>query len=172
MLCKTRTTRWKRWKNLSFTIVHETKVVPYNEQGEPTASYKWTGRVWEITGWSSKLQENYPSHIEYTYNILQIDEEILKISQYVTSSMWKLTNYAPNPPRTPVQFAILKIGSQHKEPRFYCSKLIRGASSLESGYCLLMRRYYRRARAWNGVLIIGMIIIEVGIITRWFNSLS
>ena len=29
--------------------------------GESTASYTWTGWVWEITGWSSRLQENYPS---------------------------------------------------------------------------------------------------------------
>ena len=32
-----------------------------NDWGEPAVSYKWTGRVWEITGWSSKLQENYRS---------------------------------------------------------------------------------------------------------------
>ena len=32
-----------------------------NERGEPTASYRWTGWVWEITGWSSRLQENYRS---------------------------------------------------------------------------------------------------------------
>ena len=31
-----------------------------NEQGEPTISYRWTGWVWEITSWSSRLQENYP----------------------------------------------------------------------------------------------------------------
>ena len=30
---------------------------PFNEQGEPTASYKWTSWVWEITGWSLRLQE-------------------------------------------------------------------------------------------------------------------
>ena len=30
------------------------------DRGEPTASYKWTTWVWEITGWSSsRLQENY-----------------------------------------------------------------------------------------------------------------
>ena len=29
------------------------------DRGEPAISYKWTGWVWEITGWSSKLQENY-----------------------------------------------------------------------------------------------------------------
>ena len=29
-----------------------------HEQGEPTASYRRTGWVWEITGWSSGFQEN------------------------------------------------------------------------------------------------------------------
>ena len=32
-----------------------------NDRGEPTVSYKWTSWVWKITGWSSKLQENYRS---------------------------------------------------------------------------------------------------------------
>ena len=32
--------------------------IPDNEQGEPTASYKWTNWVWKIVGWSSRLQEN------------------------------------------------------------------------------------------------------------------
>ena len=31
------------------------------DRGEPAVSYKWTGWVWEITGWSSRLQENYRS---------------------------------------------------------------------------------------------------------------
>jgi hypothetical protein len=35
-----------------------------NEQGEPAATYRWPGWVWEITGWSSKLQENYQSFLE------------------------------------------------------------------------------------------------------------
>ena len=30
-----------------------------NSRGEPAVSYKWTGWVWEITSWSSRLQENY-----------------------------------------------------------------------------------------------------------------
>ena len=29
-----------------------------NERGELTASYRWTGRVWEITDWSSRFQES------------------------------------------------------------------------------------------------------------------
>ena len=31
------------------------------DRGEPAIRHKWTGWVWEITGWSSKLQENYRS---------------------------------------------------------------------------------------------------------------
>ena len=34
--------------------------LPY-DRGEPVVSYKWTGWVWELTGWSSRLQENYRS---------------------------------------------------------------------------------------------------------------
>ena len=41
----------------------ETKIIIHYEiydWGEPAVSYKWTGWVWEITGWSSRLlQENY-----------------------------------------------------------------------------------------------------------------
>ena len=40
-----------------------------NDQGEPTVSYKWTGWVWEITGWRSRLQENYRS---FYRNLLEI----------------------------------------------------------------------------------------------------
>ena len=32
-----------------------------NDRGEPAVSYKWTGWVWGITGWSWRLQENYRS---------------------------------------------------------------------------------------------------------------
>jgi hypothetical protein len=31
------------------------------DRGEPAVSYRWTGWVWELTGWSSRLQENYQS---------------------------------------------------------------------------------------------------------------
>ena len=31
------------------------------DRGEPAVSDTWTGWVWEITGWSSRLQENYCS---------------------------------------------------------------------------------------------------------------
>jgi hypothetical protein len=29
------------------------------DREEPAVSYRWTGWVWEITGWRSRLQENY-----------------------------------------------------------------------------------------------------------------
>ena len=29
------------------------------DQGEPAVNYRWTGWVWEITGWSSRLWKNY-----------------------------------------------------------------------------------------------------------------
>ena len=32
-----------------------------DDRGEPAVSYRWTGWVWEITGWSSRLQANYRS---------------------------------------------------------------------------------------------------------------
>ena len=32
-----------------------------NEHEEPAVNYKWTGWVWEITSWSSRLQDNYRS---------------------------------------------------------------------------------------------------------------
>ena len=36
-------------------------LIPVYDRGEPAVSYKWTGWVWEITGWNSRLQENYRS---------------------------------------------------------------------------------------------------------------
>ena len=32
-----------------------------NDRGEPAVSYRRTGWVWDITGWSSSLQQNYQS---------------------------------------------------------------------------------------------------------------
>ena len=42
------------------TRSHPPHVLSY-DQGEPAVSYRWTGWVWEITGWSSRLQKNYRS---------------------------------------------------------------------------------------------------------------
>ena len=36
-------------------------LVSSSDRGGPAVSYKWTGWVWVITGWSSRLQENYRS---------------------------------------------------------------------------------------------------------------
>ena len=49
-----------------------------NEQGEPIASCKWTVRVWETTGWSWRLQENYRSFLQKCREYSQINGEILK----------------------------------------------------------------------------------------------
>ena len=42
-----------------------------NEQGEPTASYRWIG-------WSSRPQHDYPSFLRTLWNIHQLNEEIPK----------------------------------------------------------------------------------------------
>ena len=36
-------------------------LVMINDRGKPAVSYRWTGWVWEITGWSSRLQGNHRS---------------------------------------------------------------------------------------------------------------
>ena len=74
------------------TLVEEAQhyiiTLPLNEWGEPTASYRWTGWAWEITGWSSRLQENYLSFKEesmrYTLHQLRKAER----SQRVTGWTW------------------------------------------------------------------------------------
>ena len=49
---------------------------PNNERGEPTASYRWTGWVWETTSWSSsRLQENHRLFWKNLWNIPQFNEE-------------------------------------------------------------------------------------------------
>ena len=45
---------------------------PSNERGEPTASYRWTGRVWEMAGWSSRLQE-ITNHFGRIYGIIRVN---------------------------------------------------------------------------------------------------
>ena len=76
------------------TLIEETQhyiifTLPLNERGEQTASYRWTGWIWEITGRSSRLQENYPSILEepmeYTSNQWRKAER----SQHVTGWTWK-----------------------------------------------------------------------------------
>jgi hypothetical protein len=48
-------------QSLVLEAIHHRSMVQDNDRGEPAFVYKWTGWVWEITGWSSRLQENYPS---------------------------------------------------------------------------------------------------------------
>jgi hypothetical protein len=46
-----------------------------NEWGEPAAAcYRWTGWVWEITGWSSRIQDKYWSFWSTLWNIPQVNE--------------------------------------------------------------------------------------------------
>ena len=75
------------------TLIEEAQhyiiTLPFNERGEPTASYRWAGWIWEITGRSSRLHENYPSileeFMEYTSNRWRKAER----SQHVTGWTWK-----------------------------------------------------------------------------------
>ena len=52
---------WKCYMATALLLSHDIlihKVWPYTRSqwtGEPAASYRWIGRVWEITGWNSKL---------------------------------------------------------------------------------------------------------------------
>ena len=43
------------------------------DRGEPAVGYRWTGRVWEITGWSWRLQENYKNLRSSDYSGWGID---------------------------------------------------------------------------------------------------
>ena len=49
---------------LSYKARIRTCYLPVYDPGEPAVSYRWTGWVWKITGWSSRLQENYLLHLE------------------------------------------------------------------------------------------------------------
>ena len=67
-----------------------------NEWGEPTASYRWTGWAWDITGWSSsRLQEYYsitrPSYFTGIYGICfkSIKEKPNDQILCVTGLIWK-----------------------------------------------------------------------------------
>jgi len=58
-----------------------------NERGELTASYKWTGRVWEITNWLKfKTLGKFWSHIPWKYrHITWISKVKLQIT---TCNQW------------------------------------------------------------------------------------
>ena len=51
-----------------------------NDRGEPAVSYKWTGWVWEMTDWSSRLQENYRSFERNLGNMPNLIKEIWRMS--------------------------------------------------------------------------------------------
>jgi hypothetical protein len=61
---KSHYSRRKRWTttpcHLPLIRRHPIRI---NHQGKPAVSYKWTSWVWEITSWSSKLQENCRSFL-------------------------------------------------------------------------------------------------------------
>ena len=59
-------TKTKVWKQQIHTHVIN------NEQGEPTASYRWNGWVWEITNWNSKAFQKLPTILENVRNIPRI----------------------------------------------------------------------------------------------------
>ena len=60
-----------------------------NDQGEPAVSYWWTGWVWEITSWSSKLQENHRSFKRSLWNMPQLNKGKTKGCQHVTDRTCK-----------------------------------------------------------------------------------
>jgi hypothetical protein len=62
-------------RRIAFMIPKTTLQEQIIQWGDPTASYRWTGWVWEITGWSSRLQENYWSFKRNLWNIPQISGE-------------------------------------------------------------------------------------------------
>ena len=49
-------------------FISSQNIIQIYDQGEPAVSYKWAGWVWEITGWSSRLLENY-DHVKGIYRI-------------------------------------------------------------------------------------------------------
>jgi hypothetical protein len=56
---------WSQWTSVFFRCLLQP--VEANNRREPVVSYRWTGWVWEITGRSWRLQENYPIISEETY---------------------------------------------------------------------------------------------------------
>ena len=64
----TRTSDYRRLR----TPITAVAIIWSRARGEPAVSYRWIGWVWEITGWSSRLQENHPiileESVEHTSN--------------------------------------------------------------------------------------------------------
>ena len=47
------------WFFMAFFITATRVELRNNDRGDSIVSYRWTGWVWEMTGWSSRLQKNY-----------------------------------------------------------------------------------------------------------------
>ena len=154
-------------------IIHDMNVAPYNEREESTTSYGWNRLSLRNNRWKFKTPWKLPIDSRNAWNILEINEENIK-KYHNMSPVW-LGNWPIMPKflsghRCGLPYWRWEVNIRNQDSIVLVCKL-RGASSLKSGYCLVMRRNYRRGQAWNKVLIIGMIIMEVGIITRWFYSL-
>jgi hypothetical protein len=54
----------------------------YHDPRELTATYRWIGRVWEMTGWSSRLQENNRWFQRNPRNILNSRKKNRKIIKW------------------------------------------------------------------------------------------
>ena len=74
-----------------------------NGRGEPSASYEWTGWVWEITGWSSRLHEvlgiivqtlAFPSPTGYKLRWSMNEWGELTASCGWTSWVWGITSWS------------------------------------------------------------------------------
>ena len=77
------------------------------DRGEPAVSYRWTGWVWEITSWSSRVpsrvQENYQSFWRNLWNIPQFNEgtpEYVSRYRLDLQTLKISTGYAQTSPRS------------------------------------------------------------------------
>ena len=79
------------------------KCTYYNEWGESTASNRWTGYDWKLTGSHSGVQENLLFHVENGQNITQFNKEKPKdvnMSSVGLGNTRILTDYGQIPPWT------------------------------------------------------------------------
>jgi hypothetical protein len=63
-----------KWHNSTVIIASPQYELEINDRGEPAVSYRWTGWVWDLTGRSSRLQENYRSFWRNLWNIPQFNK--------------------------------------------------------------------------------------------------
>ena len=69
---------------------------------EPAVSCRWTGWIWETTGWSSGLQEIYQSFKRNLWNIPPVNESKTGRCQHVTG--WFLESLGSRPTTMPTNF--------------------------------------------------------------------